>query len=935
MNSIPAAPSRRFTLCLFALAGIVLALLLVRALGGGSSFDEFPDRIIGISLLSDVDPHFRITVFLLTSALGIVAATALFTLEGMWRLRLPEIRLSETTAILAACAVANVVAALFHPDQALFSAAALLCVVLLGTWQWHVRMGAYAGARGWALRLAMAWQGTTLLLWLTGLPGTALVFGIIALALFLTLGKLLQRQLAAGMDRWIVALVAWLALAPLLLIVATELAYFHKGTAVQSSDSLLLFAALSLVCLFGASLRPAGEKQLVKLALAGVLLSTFIVNQYENEILYRGYDLFHLAEKMLPLQQWDDFRSLPFRDYHPGHGLFDLFPHGVYHLLNGGEPLESALWGNGYFQGWVFQTLYIGLLFACLAPVAGAVSAFLLLFLLPVFHVLEPYNALLMLPILRLLRLPAYRNLLLWWTVQWSLALLLTLWRPDFGLVVAAGYLVVMGALSWSRWDIAHVAAGLAGAVIAIAGIVATVLALSAGEAVIWFVGRWAEFIDIQMLTASYDAFYREWNYLATIQYVVMPLVGVLAGGYSLAQVYLRRDPQALAIHLVVIFATAIGFALSIRLFQRHSLVEGFTKTNFFYFAALFAFLSLRLPNAWRGLGAVGLIMLTFLLTPKSGNYLEKSAWSPRRSYPPVTHDLSMPALARQEPRLEDRVTRYDAFEKFAKHYLGPGDAFYDFSNAPMLYMLARVKLPIYHNETVYHTSEKMQDFTLGELDSLYSDGKLPFVVFRRNKPRWDALDGVDNALRSYKMAEYIYRHYSPCIGVSNLDIWLDKRMDCRDSLAQRLPQEVLESGQLTYLRPHYLQQEIAFGHLPFIWANFDTHQESLGPPLPLAVRAQGESGVTLSGLREEHCANIACYLDLEIDSTVAQRATLYFGNREQLSFALRPGRHAYRLRVSALWRWHQQINRRELKVEFSDRAAEFKSAELVEIVDG
>ena len=154
-------------------------------------------------------------------------------------------------------------------------------------------------------------------------------------------------------------------------------------------------------------------------ALLAVLLSTFVVNQYDNEVLYRGYDLFHLAERMLPLQQWDAYGSLPFLDYHPGHGLFDLFPHGLYHLLNRGDPLEAALWGNGYFLGWVVQAVYIGLFFACLSPVIGSVSAFLLLFLLPVFHMLEPYNTLLLLPILRLQRLPQTGSLLPWWVVQW------------------------------------------------------------------------------------------------------------------------------------------------------------------------------------------------------------------------------------------------------------------------------------------------------------------------------------------------------------------------------------------------------------------------------------------------------------------------------------------------------------------------------------
>lgn len=933
MNPTSGPPSRILSVSLFSITGLLLGLLLARVLATGSSFDDFPGRTIGVSLLSDIDPHFRISIFLLASALAIVFVTACFVFSGLRPERSAASRVAPTTAVLATCLGVNLVAGVLHDDRPLFFHAAALCAGLLGSWLWHLRTKPSGTPGSWALRLALAWQGTTLIIWLAALPAKSAVFYPVLMVLYLVAGRAVGFLLAgpgAG-RRWSVAVGIWLALAPVLLVAAVELAYFIRHDDVRTVDTLLVFGGLSLACLAISRARHISAEGLVGTALLGVLLSNFVINQYDNAILYRGYDLFHLAERMLPLQQWDAFRSLPFWDYHPGHGLFDLFPHGFYHLLQRGDPLEAALWGNGYFLGWVAQTVYIGLFFACLSPVMGHVSAFLLLFLLPVFPILEPYNTLLLLPILHLQRLPRAGRLLTWWVVQWSLVLALLLWRPDFGLVAAAGNLVVMAALSWYRRDTVHLATGVGG--LAIPCLVALVVAVltSIGDRLSWILSRCIDFMDIQLLAASYDSFYKEWDYLAVVQYVVMPLVGALAGGYSLARIYLREDQRELAIHLVVIFATAVGFALSIRLLQRHSLLEGFTKTNFFYFTALFAFFSLRIPTSWRGVGAVVLIMLAFLATPKTRNYSDQSMWSPRRSYPPVTHEFSMPVLARQEPRLVNKVTKYNAFERFASYYLTAGDAFYDFSNAPMLYMLAGVKLPVYFNETVWHTSEKVQVDTLAELRDLHATENLPFVVFRRNKPRWDALDGVDNALRSYRMAEYIYRHYTPCVRISDMDIWTDRRVECRESLAQRLPADFPASLKLKYLESDYLDQFIEFGHLAYIWANFDSVQENAVRKQELAPRPRAGGDIELGEPDIIVRRNLPCYLDLQIDSAVLQDALVSLEDRALLSFTVRPGKHNYRVRLSTLWYWHQAIDTDSLRLQLPEGASVHR-ARLLEV---
>jgi hypothetical protein len=61
------------------------------------------------------------------------------------------------------------------------------------------------------------------------------------------------------------------------------------------------------------------------------------------------------------------------------------------------------------------------------------------------------------------------------------------------------------------------------------------------------------------------------------------------------------------------------------------------------------------------------------------------------------------------------------------------------------------------------------------------------------------------------------------------------------------------------------------------------------------------------------------------------QDLTLYFGDNPQLSLTVRPGKHNYRIRVSALWRWHQRVGRENLNLR-ADQPLIVHRADLVEL---
>jgi hypothetical protein len=912
------------SLCLLLLAVLLLGVAICYLVFAvGPHFHGFPDRTIGISLLSDVDPHYRTYLFLLASALCIALCWGFFMLTR-WS---PDIAwapgLEPLTGLLAVCVVMNLLASAVHPHSELFLAGAALGFVLLALWLLHQRLKSDASdsSAQFVLEVSLGWQGLTLLYWLAGLK-IDYSFLAVFLLIYPCARFLCQRSSVQS-----AALRLWILAAPLLLIVTIEAAYLSFGAHNTAGKTLLVFSLISLLPVLTSILWRKTLPHAGYLAGLFVLVTTAVLNEYSAEIVYRGYDVFHLAERVLPLQQAASFGLYPIIDFQPAHGLFDVVPHALYQWLSGGNPLESMIWGNGYFHGWFMRGIYIAIFYVCLAPMVGGVTAFFLLWLLPHFHLVEPYNTWLLLPLINLYWIATTHRLRTAWSIQWTLVLLLGLWRPDFALVLFAGNLVVLVVMSWYERSIRQCLAALAALSLVMLLAAVLFLGIFGVERLGSVFALMKPYMGIQILAASYDHFYRQWDYLATLQYVILPALGALAGGYSLARLYLREDRRQFALHLVIVFLTAIGFALAIRLFHRHTIAEGFSKPYFFIFAALLVLATLRLHARLLAPLLAVAVMLSFLAAPKMRNHPEDSLWGPQRSYPLGTRTLSLPQVVQTGPRLVDDIDRFDAFQAFSQHFLQKGETFYDFSNAPLLYALADVQVPSYVNETVYHTSETMQSIVLDDLGRWHRQKRLPFVVFRQNNP-WDALDGADNALRSYRVAEFIYANYRPCIQIGKLELWSDKRRTCEQDIRRKVPQVVLADEKIRFLERNYLKQFIAYGHLPYIWANFDEISDAVDKRIALTVQEGSAAEITLGSADLQDCSRTACYLDLRVDSPVQQEVTLRFARQRQLSFIARPGSQGYRIRISAMWRWYRGGKFTSLQLT-ADEAIEVGEANL------
>ncbi|MDZ7783893.1 MAG: hypothetical protein U5K56_13485 [Halioglobus sp.] len=635
----------------------------------------------------------------------------------------------------------------------------------------------------------------------------------------------------------------------------------------------------------------------------------------------------------------EQFLAAAIRRLHADARSRRCIPQSLYQWLGGGEPLEALIWGNGHFMGWFMRAIAIALLYVFMSQLLPPVTTFFLLWLLPTYHIFEPYYTWLLLPALHVLLMNRYRSGWLWWLMQWLLTLALFLWRLDFGIASTVASLALAVLVAWhaARWSV--LLESVAGAVVVAASVLTLYYLLSPSADIMRHLALIKAYMSNQIPLVSLSAYYREINYPFVLQYLALPALSALIFAWSLS-IVLRRDSTGtgFVLDLLIAYLGAITLILSVRSLQRHSLISGDFNV-YLHLVLVVLFMVRHLPAVTR-LGSSTVLacfmMATYLLLPKAEDFLHRAMYHPPvvREYPAPLAEGTLPRWRPEQPRLRDNVDRYDDIVAFMSESLDEGQSFYDFSNATLLYALANVRLPVFIPQTAYQSSEIIQRNTVARLRGLREANRLPFVVFRQGNTGWDQLDGVDNALRSYLIAEFIYRHYKPCLRLDDFDIWVDRDRpdadDCIGALRNRSRVAADLAGRARPLAPGYLEQFIAFRSLPEIWARLDDVDESLSARPPLSVRPLDGQRIEISAAGEDiGCRGRACYLDLTVTASAETTATVGFLGDERMSFTIHPGKRRYRIRISALWHWHRADRIERLEI-VADRPVDIDTAAIV-----
>jgi hypothetical protein len=428
------------------------------------------------------------------------------------------------------------------------------------------------------------------------------------------------------------------------------------------------------------------------------------------------------------------------------------------------------------------------------------------------------------------------------------------------------------------------------------------------------------QYIQVQTPLSALEKIVSQVDGSAALQYVLLPLIGVVVAAYFFTLVLKKEKITA---QLVILgFLAVASLVIAARSLNRHSLYEGVFNPYFFtLLACLLPIVIFRLSQTANAAILIGVCIGSFLYFPKSNSLYYELFHGVKleQQYPYPTlssRHIKLTTGKPPESRLEGKRSKATQISKLLRHYLRDDETFYDFANAPLLYALSEKRYPSFMLETFFHTSETIQQKVLDDLSSLLNNDKLPLVVFKQlpDTAVWNAPDGIDTPVRSYRVAEFIYANYSPCAQIDEYEVWIAKARIgaqlCPDILRESLANQGQEmDAHIKAVRQQ--SQSFSLRVLPWLWANHDEYLQTPDCSVTKNVEVFRETvskGWTYRLVLPEHIAKEdGNYLHLEILTQLDTSAAITYAEGNGFDFKVMGGSEPldYMIRTSSQYAWY------------------------------
>ena len=716
---------------------------------------------------------------------------------------------------------------------------------------------------------------------------------------------------------------AWLAaglpfiLIPASIPLANELQFtlssFSEVSPRQLSGWIIAVLVLSCLALFRLSLGGAARRKPGFGALPGfpgrlskivpnlyfpiVIATCALFRYYQPALSIDAFDMFHDGEQWIVAQQAIEFGQLPYLHQLPTHGLSEVYYQFLYSWINGYQPVEPWLWE------WINFMLIFILIYHLIKLVIDPLSALLITMLLPVnaFLPLNNNYATLILPALGLFLLTRQPRAWKDGVLLWLICILALLWRLDFGIAVTAAYLLLLGLQILQRamvhrssllQDIGVAAASFA-IVFGSSILVYFLAVLLAGESIPENLITNFHFIRILAPAMSPPELVDKFSALAVFQYVLLPGIALFYLGYSLYRVFFRKEAVS-TVGWIMVFLGVVSLLLSFRSLQRHALVERYDP---YLFGVQLLFLPFYVDKTPKRTSWVlfSLLLASYLMVFPNSNKLVTDG------------ELFKFRIWRdRESRVQLNPEQYGGVVSFLTAELGPGQTFYDFTNSPLLYVLAHKKLVTSIVPNLLTTSESIQRVEVENLEEAHRQGILPFIVFRQGN-WWDQVDGVPNEVRSYRIAEFIYAHYQPFATIDGYMLWAQNDLN-----PNPLPAENAGGNGYQLIPIRDFSQDFNLMKLPFIWGTYDEEAAALGASElavlldePTLVAPDQTLQLNFNPKVDKTTGNYI-YLRIQADAAASLSLSYGEGGTSRISFDILPSGRAedYLVRISSQWEW-------------------------------
>jgi len=502
-------------------------------------------------------------------------------------------------------------------------------------------------------------------------------------------------------------------------------------------------------------------------------------------------DPFHLGEVLLPFHQWMSFNKIPFIDLLPSHGLRDFIPQFLYCLANGYERnYDVMIWG------WLNYVLCYLALYYLLSKIIDPFFSFGFLLIEP-YYVHNFYggagfptkNIEFAAPILiAALLVWLFRKISLGrFVVVWLIAALAVLWRPDIGISCLVGVLciVMLGSRFHGRSFIRQSAISF---LIVYGGLFAIfiLLVLIKRQEFSYIATNAFYFQKIDAIISNH--LFRKYSSLVIVEYVLFPILGIAYVLFSALRCALKRDlrPEQYALTMLAVFS----LVYLMRMLHFHTMsIHGFQFLLFPFLGSMLGFHFMAKKRDSKLIFAVVFCMFILISPRTNGNTL-------------LSNGIKFSFMKWNEGsrRITSQVSRPWDLVEFLRTNLSEGQTFYDFTNSPELFVLTDKEFTPFFIGPFYYAVEGLQNAFLARFEELYGNDKIPYVLFRSNTT-FDQLLRVDNRYRSFRIAEFIYRKYSPFKLINGYEVWISNERgdDIRASNYSAQATNTFELGYLAY----------------------------------------------------------------------------------------------------------------------------------------
>lgn len=544
--------------------------------------------------------------------------------------------------------------------------------------------------------------------------------------------------------------------------------------------SLLIIAGIVVFFLFSQRIEKM-KKNDVLFSSALLYLSGMTLLAFHNYIIEQPNEMFELANPVLSLERFFNWREWPILQAFNSHLIFEIFFGFIYALFNGYVGLEFLTYNSLHF---LIQ--YIVLYYFLSSLLKSKMLTLILLLLFPVipavFHV--TFTICLIFPFLikRYSDNPGSLNFFL----LTSMMLFMMFWKIDFGVgaliavPITLLILTINGIIprNLKQWGLVSL-------------VLVSLIVLAFPLCILLGIPLWDNFILAYHYVNSAQAHgltnvSHAGNFIHNSQYFLFPVmvIGLLTYiVFNIKSLFEEKRFEVLSL-LFLIFFYLTNFQRGL---VRHGLTAGDVWLSSFVFLIIPASIFILPLSSF--IQRFRIPIFLFLMFFMSAAF----------KYPGITgiDFFGEKAFSRFSERdtlfsepltLSGRIIEDTTFVKdlaelvtFFNDHLSAEQTFFDYSNSPMLYYYTHRKVPSYFNQPLLSSQDVYLQQKL--IDRLKNED-VPFVIYSSFPNSWfDEQDGVQKNVRHYLIGEYIHREYEPFALVGKYSVWIQKKLNAGELL--------------------------------------------------------------------------------------------------------------------------------------------------------